>query len=75
MALTADQSARLAALQAAYDALISGAAVAKVSSGGRSVDYAQGDQDRLRREIDALEAQATGRGRRRGAITFRFGRR
>lgn len=70
MALSAADAARLAALRAAYDQLISGKAVAKVQRDGRSIDYAQGDKERLRGEIDALEAAAAGR--RRGAITFRF---
>jgi hypothetical protein len=72
MALTTEETARLATYRAAYDALLTGKAVAKVTnaSGGGSVEYAQADKSLLKAEIDKLEAaQATCR--RRGAIGFR----
>ncbi|WP_292045853.1 MULTISPECIES: hypothetical protein [unclassified Brevundimonas] len=75
MALTDDDVIRLARLRADRDAQISGRAVSKVASNGRSKDMAAADLKRLDGEIEALEAKAlTGRSRRRGAITFRWGR-
>ena len=71
MALTPEETLRLAGLRAARDRLIKGESVAKVTSGGRSVDYAQADLGRLEGEIDAL-AQRDGGRRKRGAITFAF---
>lgn len=73
MALSAADTARLTALRAAYDKLISGDKVAKVtSSAGRSVDYHQADLERLKGEIDSLVAQDSSSGRKRGSVTFRF---
>lgn len=72
MALSQDDAARLALLRAAYDKLISGSAVAKVSAGGRSVDYQQADIGRLKTELDALAARDDGAGRTRRPLTFRF---
>lgn len=75
MALTEDDVIRLARLRADRDAQISGRAVSKVASNGRSKDMVAADLKRLDGEIEALEAKAlTGRSRRRGAITFRWGR-
>lgn len=75
MALTDDDLIRLARLRADRDAQISGRAVSKVASNGRSTDLAAADLKRLDGEIEALEAKAlTGRSRRRGSITFRWSR-
>lgn len=71
MALSQADEARLVSLQQALDDLLSGARVAKVSSGGRSVDYAPAEIDALRREIADLKAQSAGPGLR-GPIRFRF---
>jgi len=74
MALSSEDTVRLANLKAARDRLISGGQVAKVTSGGRTVEYGQADMARLDGEIDGLEASATTTAprRKRGAITFRF---
>ncbi|MBX9707914.1 MAG: gpW family protein [Caulobacteraceae bacterium] len=74
MALTTEDTLRLANLKLARDRLISGGQVAKVTSGGRTVEYSQADMKRLDGEIDALEAAAieTGPRRKRGAVTFVF---
>lgn len=72
MALTTEETARLASLTAAYDRLIGGSAVAKVSAFGRTVDYAQADMARLKAEIDQLSAAASDTGNRRGALRFRI---
>lgn len=75
MALSEAAAARLAQLEAARDNLISGRAVSKISAHGRSKDMAPADLKRLDGEIEALRAQASsGARRRRGALTFRFGR-
>lgn len=72
MALTTDQVTRLAALQTAYDALISGKAVARVEFNGRLTAFGPGDVKTLKSEIDELTAAAASpSGRRRGAIGFR----
>lgn len=71
MALTSEQTTRLASLTAAYDRLIAGEAVAKVSAFGRTVDYSQADMTRLKAEIDQLSASASDTGNRRGALRFR----
>lgn len=72
MALTEAEAARLAALQAAYDKLISGVRVARVrTAAGKEVEYGQGDVDALKREIDQLAGQqASPTGNRRGALRF-----
>lgn len=74
MALSTEDAARLASLKLARDRLISGGQVAKVTSGGRTVEYSQADMSRLDGEICALEASAATSGpvRRRGALGFRF---
>lgn len=73
MALSPDDTARLASLKAQRDALIGGTKVTKVTHGPRSTELAAGDPDKLMAEIDRLEAlEATGSRRRRGALTFRF---
>lgn len=73
MSLSADDAARLASLQGAYDKLIKGEATASVMSGGRRVDYAAGDKQKVKDEIDRLNAAASApRGRTRGALGFRI---
>lgn len=73
MALSDADAARLALLKAKRDALIGGGQVRKIQHGARSKEFADGDPDKLQAEIDRLEAkEATGCGRRRGPITFRF---
>lgn len=75
MALSDAEAARLAQLEAARDALISGRSVSKISAHGRSKDMAPADLSRLEGEIETLRmAQQSGNRRRRGALTFRFGR-
>jgi hypothetical protein len=72
MALSAPDADRLAKLQAAYDALLTGAKETSVKfADGRGVDYAAGDMTKLKSEIDQLNAKASPRGRSRGAIGFR----
>ena len=70
MALTDAQIARLALLEAARDRLLSGGVVAKVSSGGRTVEYAPADLGTLRAEIRELQALQSDRVR--GPVRFRF---
>jgi hypothetical protein len=73
MALTADQAARLAKLQAAYDALITGQQVVRVEFNGRQTTFGPGDTTKLKAEIDELNAVAATRtGRRNGAVRFAF---
>lgn len=72
MALSDADTARLASLRSAYDALISGAKVAKVNAFGRQVEYAQADMERLKAEIDQLVAADSTTGNRRGALRFRI---
>lgn len=72
MSLSADDAARLAALKSAYDKLISGSAVASVSSGGRRVEYSKGDIATVKAEIEALEAKCSSGRRQRGAVRFRI---
>lgn len=75
MALDDLDRERLVRLRADRDAQISGRAVSKIASNGRSKDMSPADLKRLDGEIEALEAKAlTGRVRRRGAISFRWGR-
>ena len=76
MALTTEDTLRLANLKLARDRLISGGQVQKVTSGGRTVEYSQADMTRLDGEIDALETAAveTRPRRKRGSITFAFRR-
>ncbi len=70
MALTPEENAELAELRAVRLKLISGQAVAKVSSNGRSVEYSQASLSKLEEVISGLERRA---GRRRGgAIGFRL---
>lgn len=69
MALSTADALRLASLRLAYDQLIAGNKIAKVSSGDRSVDYSAADINRLEAEIRGLEAMNE-TGRRRGAISF-----
>lgn len=74
MALSTADATRLARLSAAYDDLLTGAAIVRVQQhGGRMVEYGPGDAVRLKQEIDALNAQAatTRPVRMRGAIGFR----
>lgn len=70
MARTAEEDAQLAALREARRKLISGEMVAKVTSGGRTVEYAKGDLADIKGEIAELEAIGTTTGRRRGPIRF-----
>lgn len=73
MALSTSEATRLAGLQAAYDKLISGSAVASVASGDRKVDYNKGDVTNLKAQIDMLTAKSTAPcGRSRGAVRFRI---
>lgn len=73
MALNDDDAARLARLKASREAQISGRAVSRISAHGRAKDMAPADMKRLDGDIEALEtASASGRVRRRGALTFRF---
>lgn len=73
MALSTADAARLASLQAAYDKLIAGSAVASVASGDKKVDYAKGDVATLKAEIDSLNAKAAAScGRTRGAVRFQI---
>lgn len=71
MALTTEQTVRRDRLQAAYDKLICGQNATVTQSNGRRVEYGPGDAALLKQEIDQLNAQATSRGRTRGALTFR----
>ena len=70
MALTADEAARLVALQSAYDALITGKKAVRVSIGDRSAEFGAGDIARIKSEIDVLTAKNSGR--TRGAVGFRI---
>jgi|WetSurMetagenome_2_1015567.scaffolds.fasta_scaffold434306_2 hypothetical protein len=70
MALTTDELARLAALRKAYDDLITGKKVTRVSIGGRLVEYGAGDMARIKQEVDSLSAKNMGR--TRGAVRFRI---
>jgi hypothetical protein len=77
MALSSDQQARLTSLRAAYDALISGQAVASVEYAGQRTQFNRVDpvsMARLKDTITALEVMANEpAGRRRGkAIRFRL---
>ncbi len=73
MALSPEDQLRLQRLRAAREDLISGRAVSKVASNGRSKDMAPADLAALDSDIAALEAAAlTGRVRRRGSIGFRW---
>lgn len=75
MALSDADAARLVTLQAAYDALISGQALARVEWNGRVTSYNKGDTASLLATINALKAQeaaSSASGRRAGAIRFRF---
>ncbi len=75
MALSTEDATRLARLKTDLATAMDPNRVTKVSSGGRSIEKAAPDLERMQAEIDALEAAAlttTGRVRRRGAITFRF---
>lgn len=72
MALSAEDTARLAELKAARDKLLKGEAVASISSAGRSVSLTPADKDALNAEIDRLEAAAAGNAIpvKRGAMRF-----
>ena len=70
MALTTDEMAELASLKAAQTRLLSGGEIAKVSSGGRSIEYRASNLDKIEQLIGALERK--GRTRRAGAIGFRL---
>lgn len=72
MALSADDQVLLTQYRAAYAALISGTLVARVTAGGRTVEYSGADKGKLESEIARLEAAATSCGtpRRRGAVRF-----
>lgn len=72
MALTTEQRVRRDRLQAAYDLLITGQNATMIQSGGRKTEFGPGDASSVRAELDQLNAQATGQGRTRGAIRFRF---
>lgn len=73
MALSADDQARLTTLQTAYDALISGGRVAKVTVNGKTTEFARGDAPALLAEIQKLQAAAASAvGRQRGAMGFRL---
>lgn len=73
MALSADDAARLAKLQTAYDLLISGQQIAEVDYNGRRTVFNKGDVVELKKQIDGLNALArAGTGRQRGAIRFRL---
>lgn len=73
MALTSEETARLASLQAAYDALVAGTKTVRMTAGGRTREYAQGDLRRLKAEIDVLVAKRDSRsGSARGALRFRI---
>ena len=52
-----DLKTRRANLQAAYDALIAGEKAQSVAYQGRSVTYAAGDADRLKRAIAELDGK------------------
>ena len=75
MALSTQDAATLVSLQAAYDKLISGQAVAVVQENGSKTEWAKGDVAALKARIDSLNAAASPTGRARGAIGFRIGRR
>lgn len=60
MALTTEEQADLTAYRTARRKLISGEAVAKVMSGGRTVEFAVADLDRLDKKISDLEAVSAG---------------
>lgn len=70
MALSIEEETELAALRVAYSQIISGKAVAKVTSNGRSVEYSQANLARLELRISGLEKGK--RRRRGGAVGFRF---
>jgi hypothetical protein len=73
MALTEDEIARLARLQAAREAQISGKGVSRISAHGRAKDMAPADLGRLEGDIETLQSKAaTGRARKRGSVTFRW---
>jgi len=72
MALTTEQTVRRDRLQVAYDKLICGQNATVTQSNGRRVEYGPGDAERLKVELDQLNALAAGRGRTRGALTFRL---
>lgn len=61
---------RLAALTAAYDKLIMGQQVARVTTENRTVEYAQADLPRLEREIAAARVEAGGESRRPVLFSF-----
>lgn len=71
--LTPSDLALLGQLQAAYDSLISGAGIARVSYNGTETDFAKADLPRLESRIAALQARNTPEpARTRGAVRFRL---
>lgn len=71
MALTPDETARLAKLKAARDSLLTGTAVAEVEYDGVRTKFSQANAQLLISEIEKLEAkQNSARGRTRGAVSF-----
>lgn len=64
MALTTEDEQLLASLRAAEVEIATGRRVAKVMSGGRTVEYAAADLSRLRGQIETLEALQRNGGRR-----------
>ncbi len=73
MPLSTADAMRLAQLQGARDALISGTQTAEIEFAGQRTVYAKADMSRLDREIQALQsAAASPTGRTRGALRFRL---
>lgn len=73
MVWTAEKEARLRALWAAYDALISGKTVVEATINNKTVKYGPGDKSSLKSEIEIAESEKRSGGRTRGAIRFRIG--
>lgn len=71
MALSDADAARLAALRAARDKLISGQQTSKVASGPSVVEFAAGNIDAVMSEIARLEARERARPSL-GAMRFRI---
>lgn len=72
MALTSAQQVRRDQLQTAYDKLITGQNATMIQSGGRRTEFGPGDAERVRAELDQLNALASSQGRTRGALRFRL---
>lgn len=75
MPLTADEATRLATLQAQYDKIISGQNPTLIAEGQSRTQFGAGDTDKLKQEIEALQAKAALDGSERGAIRFSVGNR